>query len=100
MASAPHQAVMLQYLKMALQSGHGAAAAGLPLFEAAGINSIGSLTSFRPSFRNQSYDVTELKELESALRARSDASGQVPRLGRQSETRRPSSRRYSSQRMS
>jgi hypothetical protein len=50
MASAPHQAVMLQYLKMALQSGHGAAAAGLPLFEAAGINSIGSLTSFRPSF--------------------------------------------------
>ena len=73
MASAPHQAVMLQYLKMALQSGHGAAAAGLPLFEAAGINSIGSLTSFRPSFRNQSYDATELQELESALRGATPA---------------------------
>ena len=73
MASAPHQAVMLQYLKMALQSGHGAAAAGLPLFEAAGINSIGSLTSFRPSFRNQSYIVSELAELESALRGATPA---------------------------
>jgi hypothetical protein len=73
MASAPHQAVMLQYLKMALQCGHGAAVAGLPLFEAAGINSIGSLTSFRPSFRNQSYVASELQELESTLRGATPA---------------------------